>query len=83
MMDLPELARDATESVERQARNLLPWIETPLACETCNQLCIADVTFDPQQALYVDSWYCENCDRHFYRQEDWKEDNTYAPDFSR
>lgn len=83
MVDLPELARDASEATKSKARNLLPWLETPKTCDNCGELCIATVTYDPRQCLYVDCWQCNSCQATFYREEDWAEETIHAPDFSR
>lgn len=76
MDSLPTFNRDEiTENIERQARNLLPWLESPLSCESCGAMCEASHTYDPQTAAFnqgaCPSWECPSCGNEYRRVESW------------
>lgn len=55
-------AQDAADAVRQHGRQLIPWLPDPPRCDACDALCYASETFDPQQAAYVASWECRECD---------------------
>lgn len=71
-MDLPEFAKDASEAVETEARNLIPWLPDPETCSDCNSLMYAEVVYDPTMCEYTDAWVCRNCGKQVYRVEPWE-----------
>lgn len=72
-MDLPELnkASDAKEQVGNYARNLVPWLPSPMTCPDCGVLCRADTVYDPRMCEYTEAWVCPSCESRFYRDEPW------------
>jgi len=61
---LPTLNDDA--DAETTIRGLIPWLENPKQCE-CGEYCIATTDFVGDQAMYMDIWQCEDCERRYYR----------------
>lgn len=80
-MDLPTFseATDAASDAAQEARTLIPWLPDPPQCPGCGTLQSASETFDPDQALYVTSWYCPECDQHRYREPEYGEDVVEGP----
>jgi len=74
-MELPELATDAQETVEREARNLIPWLPDPMTCPDCNTLCKATHVYDYRTAAFTGgaqpAWECPECETEYVREEPW------------
>lgn len=69
MGSLPEFNRDGgIDDAKSKARNLCPWLPDPHQCDDCGALCEASQSFDPVQAMVVDSWECGNCGSEYYRE---------------
>jgi len=67
-MDLPELAREGAESVTNKVKSSLPWLSDPWMCE-CGAVCVSDTQFVANQAIPVQVWVCQECERRYYRDE--------------
>jgi hypothetical protein len=63
-----EAAEQASDDVEQQARNLIPWLENPYECDHCGQLCYAEEQYVESQALEMKVWQCRECDSRYYRE---------------
>ena len=79
MSNLPSLD-DATNrvksTVQSSKSSVLWWIPDPIPCDKCGLQCEASRAYDPHTAAFhaehngkVPTWYCENCDTHYRREE--------------
>jgi hypothetical protein len=73
-MELPEV-RNVTETAKDKVRSALPWLPE-FKCPECGELCEASRAHDPQTGAFYEgnnaerpSWYCDECDTHYRRDE--------------
>ena len=89
-MDISKLNK-AGEKAKEAATKTKQWIQSEISilpdryvCPTCEEVCVADYTYDPTQAAFhaetnghVPSWYCSTCETHYYREEGLVTDDMY------
>ena len=86
MADLPNVSKTASKAVDA-VKNTLSILDKPMSCKHCGATTEPSRAYDPQEASFYSqtngerpTWYCENCDTHYRREEDGVTSKVFARD---
>ena len=83
-MNIPRLTPGETPDVKVKIKSQVFSWPPGFTCDECGSRCEADRVYDVHTAAFdgnergeVPSWYCSDCDKHYYREGD--EGYTFDP----